>query len=121
MMKKKPLKKPLKLLSKKLDPQPHFNEQSNQKDIELKKQKISSKFEQNLATFKALYSVPENIDVKVRELTIRSLNRRAFIIYLSTMTKLEYIQKGIIEKLVENTIAHQKHPRYRFTSSRSNC
>ncbi len=69
-----------------------------QQDIELKKQKISSNYDQNLATFKALYSVPKNIDVKVREFTIGSLNRRAFIIFLSTMTKIEYIQEGIVEE-----------------------
>ena len=84
MMKKKILKS----LFKKLNTEPQFNEQSNQQDIELKKQKISSNFDQNLETFKALYSVPKNIDVKVRELTIRSLNRRAFIIFLSTMAKV---------------------------------
>ena len=57
-----------------------------------------------------MYSVPKNIDVKVREFTIGSLNRRAFIIFLSTMTKVEYIQEGIIEDLVENTDSHKSIP-----------
>ncbi len=60
-------KKILKSLFKKLNTEPQFNEQSNQQDIELKKQKISSNYDQSLETFKALYSVPKNIDVKVRE------------------------------------------------------
>ena len=103
-------KKILKSLFKKLNTEPQFNEQSNQKDIELKKQNISSNFDQNLETFKALYSVPKNIDVKVREITIRSLNRRAFVIFLSTMTKVDYIQEGIIEDLVENADSHKSIP-----------
>ncbi|MEH6949158.1 spore germination protein [Bacillus sp. JJ634] len=106
MMKKQSLKS----LFKKSNTEPHFNEQSNLQDIELKKQKISSNFNQNLETFKALYSVPKNIDVKVREITIGSLNRRAFIMYLSTMTKVDYIQKGIVEDLIENTDSHKYIP-----------
>ncbi len=103
MMKKKIFKS----LFKKLNREPQFNEQSNLQDIELKKQKISSKYDQTLATFKSLYSVPRNIDVKVREFTIGSLNSQAFIIFLSTMTNVEYIQKGIVEDLVENTDSHK--------------
>ncbi|MBP1933913.1 spore germination protein [Ammoniphilus resinae] len=102
MRKKNSLIKPLKILSKKLSTQPHFVEQSNQQEIEIKKQKISRNYKRNLETFKDLYSIPDNIDVKIREFTISSLNRRAFIIYLSTMTKLAYIQTGIIDDLVEN-------------------
>lgn len=94
-------------LFKKRKTEPHFNEQSNLQDIELKKQKLSDNYDQNLATVKALYSVPKNIDVKVREITIGSLNRRAFIIFLSTMTKVDYIQKGIVEDLIENTDVHK--------------
>jgi hypothetical protein len=103
-------KKILKSLFKKLNTEPQFKEQSNAKDIELKKQAISSNYDQNLATFKTLYSVPDNIDVKVRELTIRTLNRRAFVIYLSTMTKMAYIQTGIVKSLLENTEPHQSIP-----------
>ena len=83
-----------------LDPQ--FNEQSNAQDIELKKQDISSHYDQNLTTFKTLFSIPKNADVKVREFTIRSRNRRAFIIFIGTMADLTLIQEGIVEKLIEN-------------------
>lgn len=103
-------KRILKTLIKKFNKEPRFNEQSNAQDIELKKQKISSNIDQNIATFKALYSVPKNMDVKVRELPIGSLNRRAFIIFLSTMTKVDYIQEGIVEKLIENNDSHKKIP-----------
>ena len=100
-------KKSILSLFKKNNSEPHFKEQSNLQDIELKNQKISKNLDDNLAAFKALYSVPTNIDVKVREFSIGSENRRAFIIYLSTMTKMEYIQRGIVEDLIENTNAHK--------------
>ena len=54
-------KRILKTLIKKLNPEPHFREKSNEDEIELKKQKISSNLDQNLETFKALYSVPKNL------------------------------------------------------------
>ena len=49
-------------------------------------------------------------DVKVRELTISGINRRAFLLYFSTMTKMEYIQTGIIENLVENDDSQKRIP-----------
>lgn len=100
-------KKSILSLFKNKNSEPHFKEQSNLQDIDLKKQKISPIFEQNLETMKGIYSVPTNIDVKVREFSIGALHRRAFIIYLSTMTKVDYIQKGIVEDLIENTNVHK--------------
>ena len=86
-------KKLLKPLIEKLNTEPQFNEQSNTQEIELKKQDISNELDQNLATFKSIFSVPKNMDVKVREFTIRSLNRRAFIIFISTMVDIEHITR----------------------------
>jgi hypothetical protein len=95
-------KKSLTSLIKNLKSEPQFNEQSNAHDIELKKQDISSNYHQNLATFKSIFSMPKNMDVKLREFTIRSLNRHAFIIYISTMVDIEHVQTAIIEQLIEN-------------------
>ncbi|MCQ6277211.1 spore germination protein [Bacillus sp. V3B] len=97
-------------LLKKLSKNPQFNEQSSAQDIELKKQPLSRQFEQNLETFKRIYSFPQSIDVKIRELTLRSQNRRAFIIYLSTMANATDIQQGITEKLIQNEDQHQSIP-----------
>jgi len=90
-------KKILKQFFKKLNPEPQFSEQSNTQEIELKKQDISSSYDQNLATFKSIFSIPKNIDIKVREFTIGSLNLRAFIIYITTMVDAQSIQEGIME------------------------
>lgn len=97
MMKKRKLMS----LFKKTDNEPHFKHQSNSERMELKKQKISRNIEQNLETFKTLYSVPAMMDVKIREFVISALGRKAFIIYITTMTNAEYIQTGIIEDLIE--------------------
>ena len=40
------------------------------------------------------------MDVKVREFTIRSRDRRAFIMFISTMVDIQNIQEGIMEKLI---------------------
>jgi hypothetical protein len=105
------MKKPsIKMLFEKHKTEPQFREQSNTKDIELKKQDISSNYDQNLATFKSIFSVPKNTDVKVREFTIRALNRRAFIIFISTMVDLEHIKESILEKLLGNEQPSVKIP-----------
>lgn len=95
-------KKISKLLIKNINTEPEYKEKSNLDEIELKKQDISDQYDENLATFKAIFTVPENIDVKVREFTINSLNRRAFIIYLSTMVDIQTIMVGILETLIDN-------------------
>ncbi|WP_244933633.1 spore germination protein [Neobacillus mesonae] len=98
MMKKRILKSLIKLINT----EPHFTEQSNLQEIELKKQDISIQYEQNLATFKSIFSVPKNIDVKTREFTIRSFNRRAFIMYIGTIADHDQIQRSIVQPLIEN-------------------
>jgi hypothetical protein len=82
--------------------EPKINEQPNTKDIDLKKQNISSQIEDNLQTFKGMFSVPKNTDVKVREFTIPALKRRAFIIFVSTMVDLEHIKESIMGKLLKD-------------------
>ncbi|PLS03787.1 spore germination protein [Neobacillus cucumis] len=92
----------LNLLLKILNPEPQFKEKSNQKEIDLKSQDISRKYEHNLEVFKSIFSFPTNTDVKIREFTVRALNRRAFIIYFSTMVDIQNIQEGIVEKLLNS-------------------
>jgi hypothetical protein len=95
-------KRLIKPLLEKLNTEPQFNEQSNAKDIERKKQDISSDLEHNLATFKSIFSIPENMDVKLREITIRARNRRAFILFISTMTDVANVQESIVEPLLKD-------------------
>jgi hypothetical protein len=93
---------------KKNKDKPGFTEKPNDKEIELKEKDISSSIEENLKIFKSLYSVPDNIDLKIREFTIPELNKRAFIIYFSSMSDAKSIQEGILEKLLLNSNKNQE-------------
>ena len=93
-------KRLLKSVLNQLNTKPNFKEQSGAQNDELKQQDISQRLEKNLETFKTLFSIPLNTDVKLREFTIRPLNRRAFILYISTMADIQNIQEGILEKLM---------------------
>ncbi|WP_066306826.1 spore germination protein [Bacillus sp. FJAT-29814] len=97
-MKKNIFKSIRKLFNK----EPQFDEKSNQHRINLKHQDISTRYEENLEIFKTIFSFPMSCDVKIREFTIRSLNRRAFIIFIATMVDGEYIMKSILKPLIEN-------------------
>ncbi|WP_342431701.1 spore germination protein [Neobacillus sp. FSL H8-0543] len=100
----------LKPLIEKLNPEPQFNEQSNALDIEQKEQDISNDLDKNLATFTSIFSVPKNMDVKVREFTIHSINKRAFIFFISTMVDITNIQESIVEPLLEAEQPSEKIP-----------
>lgn len=95
-------RKILKSLIKTFNSEPQFSEQSNANNIELKKQDISRHYAQNVETFKSIFSIPKNIDVKIREFTIRSLKCRAFIIYIGTMVDTNQVQNSIVKPLIEN-------------------
>ncbi|MFF2448342.1 spore germination protein [Neobacillus sp. NPDC058068] len=96
------IKKIGKSLKRAFNTEPQFSEQSNTKAIELKTQDISRHYERNLETFKAMFSIPKNVDVKIREFTIRSLKCRAFIIYIDTIVDTDQVQKSIVKPLIEN-------------------
>ncbi|MBO0961381.1 spore germination protein [Neobacillus sp. MM2021_6] len=96
------MKKMIKTINKAFNTEPQFSEQSNANVIEVKKQEISRYYEQNREIFKALFSIPKSVDVKIREFTIRSLKRRAFIIYIGTMVDTDQVQRSIVEPLIEN-------------------
>lgn len=89
---------------------PESKDKSNADVAELKKQAISVDYEQNLSTFKTLYSVPDNMDVKVREFTILSTNQRAFIIFISSISDARVIQEDITEKLIRSNIPNKEIP-----------
>lgn len=89
-------------LKKLINKEPQFNEKSNQQIITIKEQDISTRYEENLEIFKSIFSIPKNTDVKIREFTIRSFNRRAFILFIGTMVNGNQIQNSILKPLIEN-------------------
>lgn len=90
------------LLKKSLNTEPEFKEETNEEEIEIKKQEISTDIEKNLETFKSIFTIPDNADVKLREFTIHQLNRKAFIIFISTMADLKNIMEGIEGPLIDS-------------------
>ena len=101
-------KKIVKKLSEMLHKEPKFKEKSSKQDIEIKKQPLSTDFAKNLSTIKTIYTFPDNMDVKIREFSIRSLDQKAFIVFLSTMADTKDIQEGITEKLLQNQDPNRK-------------
>ncbi|WHX98580.1 spore germination protein [Neobacillus sp. DY30] len=91
-----------KLLKKSLNTEPEFKEETNAAEIELKKQDISTDIEKNLETFKSIFTIPDNADVKLREFTIQQLNRKAFILFISTMADAKNIMEGIEGPLIDS-------------------
>jgi Bacillus/Clostridium GerA spore germination protein len=91
-----------KLLKKSLNTEPEFKEESNVEEIEIKKQDISTSIEKNLETFKSIFTIPDNADVKLREFTIQQLNKKAFLLYISTMADLQNIMEGIEGPLIDS-------------------
>jgi hypothetical protein len=95
-------KKITKLLKNSLNTEPEFKEESNIEIIEIKKQDISTHIEKNLETFKSIFTIPDNADVKLREFTIQKLNRKAYILFISTMADLKNIMEGIEGPLIDS-------------------
>ncbi|MBY0121707.1 spore germination protein [Bacillus sp. S/N-304-OC-R1] len=79
-----------------------FNEISNKREIEIKENPISANLEKTIEIFEQIYSIPENKDVKIRRLVIKSLNRKAAILTVSTITDPVILDDFIIKPLLRN-------------------
>jgi len=69
---------------------------------ELKEQSISSDLEENFQTLKKLFHIPKNNDVKVRELYIEGLNKKACLLFISTISDVKSIEENILKPLLTN-------------------
>ncbi|WP_246027647.1 spore germination protein [Lysinibacillus antri] len=72
-----------------------------QEDLK-KKKSINLNLESTIDMMKSLFSIPENNDVKLRHLQIGGLERKATLIYISTITDTPIIEEHIIRPLVQN-------------------
>ncbi|WP_163969707.1 spore germination protein [Oceanobacillus halotolerans] len=82
---------------------PPYSEESSKEDIKQKEQDIGKKLQKNTQTFQSIYSYPDNQDVKIRELHIGGLNKKATVIFISTITDTNIIEQHIIRPLIENS------------------
>lgn len=69
---------------------------------ELKERKISGDLHSNFEILKKLYNIPKNKDVKVRELYIEGLNRKACLLFISTISDVKSIEESILKPLTTN-------------------
>ncbi|WP_255507955.1 spore germination protein [Lysinibacillus sp. BW-2-10] len=72
-----------------------------QEDLK-KKKGIDPNLESTIDMIKSIYSIPENNDVKLRNLKIGGLERKATLVYISTITDIPIIEEHIIRPLVQN-------------------
>lgn len=88
---------------KKRKGQPSLSEQLSLDPISLKKETISGNLQSTMEIFNSFYSIPINSDVKVRNLLIGGLNKKASIIYISTITDSQVIENQVIKNLLLNS------------------
>ncbi|THE15380.1 spore germination protein [Bacillus timonensis] len=101
-MKKHPIQKYLdKFTSSKLDPE-QYPEKSAAEDIKIKNQEMNQNLQINISTLEKLYSLPENSDVKFHNFTINGINKKAAILFISTITDVSMISEHILEPLLRN-------------------
>lgn len=94
----------LDLLRKKLKQKDlyHYDEKSNAKEIEIKKQQIGSNIHHTISIFEKIYSIPTNKDVNIREFNIGSLNKKAAILAITSITNSNAIDEYVLVPLLTN-------------------
>ncbi|MBT2679112.1 spore germination protein [Bacillus sp. ISL-35] len=74
----------------------------------LKNQKFSADLENNLSVIRKLYSIPDNKDVKLREMYLEGFRKNAALIFISTISDVKSIEENILKPLAENTSANKQ-------------
>ncbi|RSD20515.1 spore germination protein [Mesobacillus subterraneus] len=75
---------------------------------DLKEKSFSNSLQENLSTIKQLYCIPDNKDIKLRELYLEGFNREAALIFISTITDVKSLEENILKPLTENTASNKK-------------
>ncbi|MBT2638154.1 spore germination protein [Bacillus sp. ISL-39] len=74
----------------------------------LKEKGFSKNLQENLTILKQLYSIPDNKDIKLRELYLGGFNKQAALLFISTITDVKSIEENILKPLTENTASDKK-------------
>nr|WP_285857072.1 spore germination protein [Mesobacillus subterraneus] len=77
---------------------------------DLKEKEFSRHLQENLSILKKLYSVPDNKDIKLRELYLEGFKKQAALLFISTITDVKSVEENILKPLTENT-SSTKHVR----------
>ena len=97
------MKSLLKMLVKQQQKKSSSGKQVEGEQTDLKQKAFSSDLHINLGILKKLFYIPDNKDVKVRELYIQGLNKQAYILFISTITDVKSIEENILKPLAENS------------------
>ncbi|MFS0861644.1 spore germination protein [Fredinandcohnia sp. 179-A 10B2 NHS] len=102
-MRKNPLQMYMQKFKNIQKPNPdNYPEQSSTEDIERKKQNIDVVLDSNISTLKEIYSIPDNSDVKLHNITINGLNKNAVLCFISTIIDAQIVNSQVIKPLLEN-------------------
>lgn len=96
------LKQLYKKYSDNLKDKQNLPEQSSIEDIKKKEQSVDVVLENNIALIKSIYSIPENSDVKIHDFTVNGSNKKAALLFISTISDIQMISEHIIEPLLHN-------------------
>jgi spore germination protein KA len=84
------------------------SENSLTKEITLKDTEIQTNLENNVESFKSIYSYPDNQDVIFRTIHISALNKKAVIIFINTISESMAIEDFVINPLINNIDSTKK-------------
>lgn len=104
------LKEMFKLFKKQQKKQSSSVQKLGGEQSDLKEKEFSRHHQENLSVLKELYSVPDNKDIKLRELYLEGFNKQAALLFISTITDVKSIEENILKPLTENT-SSTKHVR----------
>ncbi|MBY6051778.1 spore germination protein [Cytobacillus firmus] len=79
-----------------------FKVQSSAEEDPREERNIDSDVDQTVQKLKSIYSIPDNMDVKVRTFHIGGLNRKAAIFYISTISDTKIIEEHLLQPLLLN-------------------
>jgi spore germination protein KA len=63
---------------------------------------IDTDLENNISEIKKVFSIPENNDVKIHNFTINGIDKKASLLFISTISDVKMISEHIIEPLLLN-------------------
>lgn len=82
--------------------QPPPDEQPPAQESSLKKKKIEPDLDRTIETFQTIYSMPKNSDIKIRNFHISAINKKASILYISTISDAKIMEEHILWPLLSN-------------------
>lgn len=102
------LKEMLRLINKQQKQPAPSSEKLIGEQEDLKNKKFSRNLEDNLSVIKKLYRIPDNKDVKLREMQLEGFGKNAALLFISTISDVKSIEENILKPLTENTSANKK-------------